>query len=72
MPLSPSQPPVPQLLTAEELAKVLRTSRKSVYALVERGQIPRVCIRRVGRLLRFDAHQVTLWLGSHGGEESAP
>lgn len=48
-----------QLLTAPEAAKLLRTSTKAVYALVERGQIPGV--RRMGRRLLFDARALEEW-----------
>jgi excisionase family DNA binding protein len=44
-----------RLLTVDEVAMVLRTTRKAVYALVERQQLPGVC--RLGRrvLIRHDA-----------------
>jgi excisionase family DNA binding protein len=38
---------VPMLLTADEAAVLLRTTRKAVYALLERGQLAGV--RRLGR-----------------------
>jgi excisionase family DNA binding protein len=42
------------LLTAAEVADLLRTSRKAIYTMVERGQLPGVT--RIGRrvLLRHD------------------
>lgn len=55
-----------QLLTVEELAAMLKTSRKSVYSMVERGQIPRPCIFRIGRLLRFRESAIQAWIGNHG------
>jgi excisionase family DNA binding protein len=46
---------LPVLLTTGEVAHLLRTTRKAVYAMVERGQIPGVV--RIGRrvLVREDA-----------------
>ena len=45
----------PLLLTPDEVAALLRTSRKAVYTMVERGRLPGVT--RVGRrvLIRTDA-----------------
>jgi excisionase family DNA binding protein len=44
----------PSLLTAAEVAELLRTSRKCVYWMIERGRLPGVT--RIGRrvLLRRD------------------
>jgi excisionase family DNA binding protein len=62
---------LPQLLTVEELAALLRVSKPAVYALVERGRIPKPCIVRLGRSLRFRVQEVTMWLqGSRGTQES--
>ena len=46
---------VPALLTTDEVAATLRTSRKAIYAMVERQQLPGVV--RIGRrvLVREDA-----------------
>jgi excisionase family DNA binding protein len=46
---------VPAMLTPDEVARLLRTSKKAVYALVERHQLPGVV--RLGRrvLVREDA-----------------
>ena len=46
---------LPALLTSGEVAKLLRTTRRAVYAMVERGQLPGVV--RLGRrvLVRQDA-----------------
>ncbi|HUK37146.1 MAG TPA: helix-turn-helix domain-containing protein [Vicinamibacterales bacterium] len=38
---------LPRLLTADDVAAVLRTTRTAVYAQIERGQIPGVV--RLGR-----------------------
>ena len=52
---------LPALLTCSETAELLRTSKKAVYALVERAQLPGVI--RIGRrvLVREDA--LIDWLG---------
>lgn len=41
---APSLATLPLLLTADEVAALLRTTRKAIYAKVERGQIPHVRI----------------------------
>ena len=41
----------PALLTSGEVAALLRTTRKAVYAMVERGQLPGVV--RLGRRVLF-------------------
>jgi excisionase family DNA binding protein len=46
---------MPLLLTPNDVAELLRTSRKAIYTMVERGQLPGVV--RIGRrvLVRKDA-----------------
>ena len=51
---------VPVLLTADETADLLRTSRKAVYAMVERGQLPGVT--RIGRRVLFRREALIHWL----------
>ena len=41
----------PVLLTTDEVASLLRTSRKAIYCMTDRGQLPGVI--RIGRRLRF-------------------
>ena len=52
---------LPVLLTADEVAEVLRTTRKAIYSQIERAQLPGVV--RLGRrvLVREDA--LLDWLG---------
>lgn len=42
---------LPMLLTADEVAGALRTTRKAVYVKAERGQLPGVT--RIGRRILF-------------------
>ena len=44
-------PSLPALLTSGEVAALLRMTRKAVYAMVERGQLPGVV--RLGRRVLF-------------------
>jgi excisionase family DNA binding protein len=50
----------PPLLTASEVAVVLRTSRKAVYAMAERAQLPGVT--RIGRRLLVRRDDLLSWL----------
>ena len=46
---------LPSLLTPTEVAGLLRTSKKAVYAMIERGQLPGVVRIRRRVLVREDA-----------------
>ena len=48
------------LLTADETADLLRTSRKAVYVMAERGQLPGVT--RIGRRLLVRRDALVDWL----------
>jgi excisionase family DNA binding protein len=50
----------PLLLTTAEVAELLRTSRKAVYAMVERGQLPGVV--RIGRRVLLRRAALLDWL----------
>jgi excisionase family DNA binding protein len=55
--------PNPEVITVDEAAALTRVNRKTIYALIARGELPGV--RRFGRVLRI--HRATLleWL-AHG------
>jgi excisionase family DNA binding protein len=49
------------LLTPSDVADLLRTSRKAIYAKTERGQLPGVT--KIGRRLYFRRDVLLHWLG---------
>ncbi len=51
---------LPVLLTADETADLLRTSRKAIYVMAERGQLPGVT--RIGRRLLVQRDALVDWL----------
>jgi excisionase family DNA binding protein len=51
---------LPILLTAAEAASLLRTSRKAVYQMIERRQLPGVT--RVGRRVLLRSRDLLAWL----------
>jgi len=51
---------LPPLLTVDEVAAILRTSRKAIYAMVERMQLPGVI--RIGRRLLVRRDDLFSWL----------
>jgi excisionase family DNA binding protein len=57
---------LPPLLTAEELAALLRVQPKTVYAAIRRRQIPGIV--RVGRLIRISRTAVLAWLAGQDRE----
>jgi excisionase family DNA binding protein len=50
----------PLLLTGDDVAALLRTTRKAVYLMVERGQLPGVT--RIGRRVLFHRADLLDWL----------
>lgn len=51
---------LPAILTADEVADLMRVNRKTVYEAVKRGEIPGVV--KVGRSLRFSRDELLSWL----------
>jgi excisionase family DNA binding protein len=50
----------PLLLTVDEAADLFRTTRRAIYAMVERGQLPGVI--RIRRRVLFRADDLLHWL----------
>jgi excisionase family DNA binding protein len=48
-----------EILTADEVVKLLRVDRKTVYEAAQRGELPH---RRLGRRLLFERGAVLRWL----------
>ena len=61
----PEDPPA--VLTADELAALLRVNRKTVYEALSRGEIP---ARRIGATYRIHRDAVLRWLSD--GQGRAP
>ena len=57
---APASSPVPHLLTVDEVAEMLRTSRKGIYALIYKGALPGVI--RLHRRLLIDRADLVKWL----------
>jgi excisionase family DNA binding protein len=56
----------PVFLTTDEVATLLRTSKKAIYVMAGRGQLPGVT--RIGRRILFRTALLLEWLG----HKSAP
>ncbi|HKU42166.1 MAG TPA: helix-turn-helix domain-containing protein [Polyangiales bacterium] len=50
---------VPELMTVDDVAAWLRTSRKAVHHLHERGQLPKP--KRLGRRLLWERSSLCTW-----------
>ena len=58
--LSRGRDPLPHLLTVDEAAALLRTSRRAIYAMIERQYLPGVI--RIRRRVLFRADDLLDWL----------
>ncbi len=52
--------PLPVLLTVDEAATLLRTTRRAIYAMIERHQLPGVI--RIRRRVLFRSDDLLHWL----------
>ena len=59
-PNKPEPDSVPVLLTIDEMADLIRTTRTAIYAMVARDQLPGVV--RIGRRVLFRREDVMVWL----------
>ena len=53
-------PTLPLLLTVDEAAELLRTTRRAIYIMLERHQLPGVT--RIGRRVLFRSADLLDWL----------
>jgi excisionase family DNA binding protein len=51
---------LPPLLTVDDAAQLLRTTRKAVYVMIERGHLPGVT--RLGRRVLLRSDRLLEWL----------
>ena len=58
---------LPRLLTPAETAELLRTTKRGIYAMAERAQLPGIV--RVGRRLLFRRDALLAHLGLIGSDE---
>jgi excisionase family DNA binding protein len=56
---------LPTLLTVDEAADLLRTSRRAIYMMLERRQLPGVT--RIGRRVLFRSADLLAWLDQKRG-----
>lgn len=59
---------LPEILTVDELAQLLRLNRKTVYEMVRRGEVPGV--RTFGRVIRAHRDTVVRWLADGQGRSA--
>ncbi len=68
-PANDEQPTVDAVLDVEDVARLLRVGRNTVYELVGRDEIPN---RRLGKQIRFSRAAIMRWLdpwSSRGADE---
>lgn len=55
--------PAEELLTIEEVAKLLKVKPSWLYTAAQRGDVPRV---KVGKFVRFRESELNAWLANGG------
>lgn len=50
------------LITAQDLAQTLSVNTKRIYEMVKQNIIPKECIVKIGRNIRFDVEAIETWL----------
>lgn len=60
--------PLPVLRTPDEVCAWLGVTRRALYIMVDRGQIPTAAIIKIGARLRFDESRLKDWIA----EKRAP
>ncbi len=61
-----ARPLLPQILTVEEVADLMRVDRKTAYSAIADGEIPGV--RRIGRCIRVSRDELLRWLADGQGD----
>lgn len=62
---SVARPGVPDFLTVEEAAALLRVNRKTLYESIRLGQVPGIV--RLGRVLRIRRSSLLNWMPGNSG-----
>ena len=60
-----------RLMNVREVSAYLAMPVATVYAYVGRGKIPKECITRIGRSLKFDRLAIDLWINARNGASQA-
>jgi len=59
---------MPRLLTADEVAEMLRVDRSWVYSATRSGRIPHI---RLGRYVRFSEAAIETWMAELEGDRTS-
>ena len=57
-----------EVLTAQDIAKILKVSRATAYEIMERNDFPTI---RFGRNKRVMAHEFMLWIANQTNKQTA-